>query len=282
MIITLPVYRRLCERVFSGFAIACMLVTILVIVAILWMLVSKGLTAIINMPIFTATTPAPGVVGGLLNAIWGSVIMTLMAMVIATPIGVLVAVYFIDSGAGGRLANIVRFLNDVLLSMPSIIVGLFIYIVIVRTMGHFSAWAGALALAIIALPMIIRTSEDVLTLASDPLREAAFALGAQHWRVAWLLVAHAARSGIITAILLAGARIFGETAPLLFTALSNQFFTTNMNQPMANLPVVIFQYAMSPYADWQSLAWGGALLLTTMVLLTNIVARYISQFRSKF
>ena len=265
--------RRFHNQIFSCFCILSFALSIALIFAILSMLIIKGGPVFFKMPVFIASTPGPSSTGGLLNAIYGSVIMTFIAMLIATPAGVLIAYYFIDTGRGQRLTKIVRFLSDVLLSVPSIIVGLFIYAIVVQTMGHFSAWAGICALVIIALPIIVRTSEDVFSLSCDPLREAAFALGAPRWQVARLIIFHGARSGVVTAMLLAMARIFGETAPLLFTALSNQFFSADLNQPMANLPVVIFQFAMSPYASWQDLAWAGALILTTLVLLTSITAR---------
>ena len=243
--------------------------------AILWSLLWNGIAAL-KPTLFTESTPPPGSEGGLANAIVGSLLMTLIAIAIATPIGVLAGTYLAEYGKGGRVASTVRFINDVLLSAPSIIVGLFVYGVLVTTMGHFSGWAGTAALSVIALPIIVRTTEDMLTLIPDALREAGAAIGAPRWMVITKISYRAALSGMLTGVLLAVARISGETAPLLFTALNNQFWSTNLNDPMANLPVVIFQFAMSPYADWQSLAWGGALLITIAVLALNIFARVIS------
>ena len=243
--------------------------------AILWSLLWNGIGAI-GPAIFTESTPAPGNQGGLANAIMGSLLMTVIAVLIATPIGILAGTYLAEYGKEGRVAGTVRFINDVLLSAPSIIVGLFIYGVLVTTMGHFSGWAGTTALAVIALPIVVRTTEDMLTLIPDSLREAGAAIGAPRWMVITQISYRAAFSGMLTGVLLAVARISGETAPLLFTALNNQFWSTNLNEPMANLPVVIFQFAMSPYEDWQRLAWGGALLITTAVLALNIFARVIA------
>jgi phosphate transport system permease protein len=243
--------------------------------AILWSLLWNGIGAI-GPAIFTESTPAPGNQGGLANAIMGSLLMTVIAVLIATPIGILAGTYLAEYGKEGRVAGTVRFINDVLLSAPSIIVGLFIYGVLVTTMGHFSGWAGTAALAVIALPIVVRTTEDMLTLIPDSLREAGAAIGAPRWMVITQISYRAAFSGMLTGVLLAVARISGETAPLLFTALNNQFWSTNLNEPMANLPVVIFQFAMSPYEDWQRLAWGGALLITTAVLALNIFARVIA------
>jgi len=271
--------RKIANHLFTAFNALSLFIGLGVMAAILLTLFSKGWDGF-SLPIFSASTPAPDLIGGLKNAIVGSLLITLIGMVISAPIGILAAVYLVDAGRGKKLSTLIRFFNDILLSAPSIVIGLFIYVVVVRMMGHFSGWAGALALAFIALPIIVRASEDVLLLASDPLREAATALGAPRWKVAWLIGFHAARSGIITALLLAMARIFGETAPLLFTALSNQFFTQDLNKPMANLPVVIFQFAMSPYNNWQDLAWAGALLLTLSILFISIVARCLGKKRN--
>ncbi|MGX1196789.1 phosphate ABC transporter permease PstA [Parvibaculum sp. MBR-TMA-1.3b-4.2] len=249
-------------------------IVLFILGAILWALLWNGISAI-EPAMFTESTPAPGNEGGLANAIVGSMMMTVIAILIATPIGIMAGTYLAEYGKEGRVASIVRFINDVLLSAPSIIVGLFIYGVVVTTMGHFSGWAGAAALAVIALPIVVRTTEDMLTLIPDSLREAGAAIGAPRWMVITQISYRAAFSGMLTGVLLAIARISGETAPLLFTALNNQFWSTNLNDPMANLPVVIFQFAMSPYEDWQRLAWGGALLITTAVLLLNIFARVI-------
>ena len=250
-------------------------IVLFILGAILWALLWNGISAI-EPAMFTESTPAPGNEGGLANAIIGSLVMTVIAILIATPIGIMAGTYLAEYGGEGKVASTVRFINDVLLSVPSIIVGLFIYGVVVTTMGHFSGWAGAAALAVIALPIVVRTTEDMLTLIPDSLREAGAAIGAPRWMVITQISYRAAFSGMLTGVLLAVARISGETAPLLFTALNNQFWSTNLNDPMANLPVVIFQFAMSPYEDWQRLAWGGALLITTAVLLLNIFARVIS------
>jgi phosphate transport system permease protein len=245
---------------------------------ILLTLLIQGLPGM-NMTIFTQTTPPPGSMGGLSNAIWGSLMMTFLATLIGTPIGILAGTYLAEFGQRGWLSPVTRFINDILLSAPSIVIGLFVYAVYVIKIGHFSGWGGTLALSIIVIPVVIRTTENMLRLIPNSLREAAAALGAPQWKVITFVTLRAARAGILTGILLAIARISGETAPLLFTALNNQFFSSNMNQPMANLPVVIFQFAMSPYDDWRSLAWAGALLITFSVLTLNIVARVL--FRQK-
>ncbi len=245
------------------------------LVAILWTLLYNGLSAI-NLSLFTENTPPPGGEGGLLNAIFGSVIMTTVATLVGTPVGVMAGTYLAEFGRNTKLAEVVRFINDVLLSAPSIMVGLFVYEVLVVRMGHFSAWAGAMALAVLVIPVVVRTTEDMLKLVPSSLREAAAALGAPQWKVVTMVAYRAARNGMITGVLLAIARISGETAPLLFTALNNQFWSADMNAPMANLPVVIFQYAMSPYEDWRQLAWGGALLITVTILLLNIGARLLA------
>ena len=245
------------------------------LVAILWTLLYNGLSAI-NLSLFTENTPPPGGEGGLLNAIFGSVIMTAVATLVGTPVGVMAGTYLAEFGRGTKLAEVVRFINDVLLSAPSIMVGLFVYEVLVVRMGHFSAWAGAMALAVLVIPVVVRTTEDMLKLVPNSLREAAAALGAPQWKVITMVAYRAARNGMITGVLLAVARISGETAPLLFTAPNNQFWSADMNAPMANLPVVIFQYAMSPYEDWRQMAWGGALLITVAILLLNIGARLLA------
>jgi phosphate transport system permease protein len=249
------------------------------LVAILWTLLYNGLTSI-DLALFTEMTPPPGSAGGLLNAIFGSVVMTVISTVIGAPIGMLAGTYLAEYGKTGPLAEIVRFINDILLSAPSIVVGLFVYEVMVFRMGHFSAWAGIVALAIIGIPVVVRTTEDMLNLVPNGLREAAAALGSPRWKVITLIAYRAARNGIITAILLAVARVSGETAPLLFTALNNQFWSTDMNAPMASLPVTIFQFALSPYEDWQQLAWGGALLITVTILILNIIARSLAALGS--
>ena len=225
--------------------------------------------------LFTQMTPPPGSEGGLLNAIAGSVLMATMGTLIGTPIGILAGIYLAEFGSRGWLAPVTRFINDILLSAPSIVIGLFIYEAYVFRVGHFSAWAGAFALALIVIPVVIRTTENMLKLVPDSLREAAAALGTPQWKMILKVTLRSVRAGVITGILLAVARISGETAPLLFTALNNQFWTSNLDAPMANLPVVIFQFAMSPYSDWQQLAWAGALLITMAVLLLNILARTV-------
>lgn len=229
--------------------------------------------------IFTEMTPPPGADGGLLNPIVGSLIMTSLGVAIGTPIGILAGTYMAEYGRHTRLTSVVRFINDILLSAPSIVVGLFVYGVMVVTMGHFSGIAGAVALAIIVIPVVVRTTEDMLLLVPNPLREAAAALGLPRAYIVRRIAYRAASAGIITGILLAVARISGETAPLLFTALNNQFWSTNLNAPMASLPAVIFQFALSPYSDWQKLAWTGALLITIAVLALSIIARVLSASR---
>ena len=249
------------------------------LVAILWTLLYNGIGAI-NLALFTEMTPPPGSAGGLLNAIFGSLVLTIGGTLIGTPIGMMAGTYLAEYGKTNGLAQTVRFINDILLSAPSIVIGLFVYIIVVAEMGHFSAWAGIVALAIIGLPVVVRTTEDMLNLVPNGLREAAAALGAPMWKVITLISYRAARSGILTGILLAVARMSGETAPLLFTALNNQFWSINMNAPMASLPVTIFQFALSPYEDWQQLAWGGALLITVTILILNIVARALATIGS--
>ncbi|HZW24493.1 MAG TPA: phosphate ABC transporter permease PstA [Gallionella sp.] len=241
---------------------------------ILWTLLVHGLPALAPV-VFSEMTPPPGSSGGLLNAIVGSLMMSLVGVLIGTPIGILAGTYLAEFGQRGWLAPVTRFINDVLLSAPSIVIGLFVYEIYVVHVKHFSGWAGALALAIIVIPIVIRTTENMLRLVPSTLREAAAALGAPQWRIVTFVTLRAARAGIITGVMLAIARISGETAPLLFTALNNQFWSSDMDQPMANLPVVIFQFAMSPYEDWQHLAWAGALLITLSVLTLNILARVL-------
>jgi phosphate transport system permease protein len=267
-------------------AMVAMLAILATALGVLWLglilftLLRHGIVAL-SPDLFTEMTPPPGSKGGLLNAIFGSVVMTAMATAIGTPVGILAGTFLAEYGRSNRFAESVRFINDILLSAPSIIIGLFVYEVMVLRMGHFSAWAGTVALAIIVVPVVVRTTEDMLRLVPDSLREAAAALGAPRWKVIVMIAYRAAVQGMLTGIMLAVARIAGETAPLLFTALNNQFWTTNMNGPMANLPTVIFQFALSPYADWQSLAWGGALLITASILVLNIAARIVAS-RSSF
>ena len=246
---------------------------------ILMILFYKGFSAI-DLNMFTQSTPAPGTEGGgLANAIVGSLMIVISCTLISTPIGVMAGIYLSEYGANSKIAAITRFVNDIMLSAPSIVIGLFVYAVIVAQVKHFSGWAGTVALALIAIPVVVRTTENMLQLVPIQLREAAYALGAPRWKVAFSVTLTAAKAGVITGILLALARVSGETAPLLFTALNNQFFSTNMNGPMANLPVVIFQFAMSPYDNWVDLAWGGALLITLVVLGLNILTRVV--FREK-
>ena len=242
--------------------------------AILWTLVKNGVAGL-AAPVFSAMTPPPGSNGGLLNAIYGSVVMTVIGILVGGPIGMLAGTYLAEYGRATRIATVIRFVNDVLLSAPSIIVGLFVYELLVIRMGHFSALAGAVALGIIAIPVTVRTTEDMLNLVPQGMKDASTAMGAYHWRTITSVIYPAARSGIVTGLLLAVARISGETAPLLFTALNNQFWSTNLFAPMANLPVVIFQFALSPYQGWQQLAWSGALLITVTILILSIIARVI-------
>jgi phosphate transport system permease protein len=242
--------------------------------AILWTLVRNGLAGM-SVQLFTAMTPPPGSGGGLLNAIYGSVVMTVIAILIGGPIGVLAGTYLAEYGRTARISTVIRFVNDVLLSAPSIIVGLFVYQLLVVRMGHFSAIAGAVALAIIAIPVTVRTTEDMLNLVPQGMKDASTAMGAYDWRTITSVIYPAARSGIVTGLLLAIARISGETAPLLFTALNNQFWSSNLAAPIANLPVVIFQFALSPYHNWQQLAWSGALIITVSILVLSIAARFI-------
>lgn len=246
-----------------------------VLCAILWTLLSRGIAAL-SPTVFTQMTPAPGSQGGLLNAIVGSLLMALCGMAMGAPVGILAGTYLAEYGRHDRLSKVIRFINDVLLSAPSIIIGLFVYALLVTRMGHFSGFAGAVALAIIALPIMVRTTEDILHLVPDGLREGSAALGAQPWQTILQVLYPAARSGLLTGLVLAIARISGETAPLLFTALNNQFWSVNLNAPMANLPAVIFQYALSPYVDWQRLAWVGAMLIALFVLLVSVAARSAS------
>jgi phosphate transport system permease protein len=249
----------------------------LILGALLW----EGFNGL-NLAVFTEMTPPPGAQGGgLLNAIVGSLMMTALGILVGTPIGILAGTYMAEYGRHDRLTSVVRFINDILLSAPSIVVGLFVYEAMVYPLGHFSGWAGAVALAIIVIPVVVRTTEDMLLLVPNALREAAAAIGLPRAYIVRRIAYRAARAGIITGILLAVARISGETAPLLFTALNNQFWSTNLNAPMASLPAVIFQFALSPYSDWQRLAWTGALLITVAVLALSILARLLSSTRTQ-
>lgn len=241
---------------------------------ILYTLFSAGLHAL-TPSLFTQMTPPPGSNGGLLNAIAGSLLMAVVGTLLGTPVGIFAGIYLAEYGNRGWLAPVTRFINDILLSAPSIIIGLFVYEIYVFRVGHFSAWAGSFALALIVIPVVTRTTENMLRLVPSSLREAAAALGSPEWKTILFVAMRSVRAGIVTGILLAVARISGETAPLLFTSLNNQFWTSDLNAPMSNLPVVIFQFAMSPYEDWQRLAWAGALLITIAVLLLNILARVL-------
>jgi phosphate transport system permease protein len=266
--------RRWTNSVALTLSVATMAIGLAFLLWILWTLGARGLAAL-RPVVFLQSTPPPGSAGGLLNAIAGSLLMTGVGVLVGAPVGILAGTWLAEFGKSHWFAETARFVNDILLSAPSIIIGLFVYAVVVVRMGHFSGWAGSLALAIIAIPIIVRTTEDMLRLVPVTLREAAAALGAPRWKVVVLIAYRAARSGILTGVLLAIARVSGETAPLLFTALNNQFWSPNMNAPIANLPVVIFQFAMSPYADWIRLAWAGSLLITFSVLLLNVVARAV-------
>ncbi|MGQ3002215.1 MAG: phosphate ABC transporter permease PstA [Hydrogenophaga sp.] len=254
-------------------SMGAMVLGLFVLLWILSVLFSNGLAAL-DWNMFTQSTPAPGTDGGgLANAIVGSLMMVGFSVLVSTPIGIFAGVYLAEYGDTSKTAELTRFVTDIMLSAPSIVLGLFVYAIAVATLGNFSGWAGSLALSLIAVPVVVRTTENMLRLVPGSLREAAFALGAPRWKVATLVTLRAAKSGVMTGLLLAVARISGETAPLLFTALNNQFFSTDMGAPMANLPVVIFQFALSPYDNWIRLAWGGALLITLSVLALNIVAR---------
>ena len=241
----------------------------LILIVLFW----EGFSGL-SLRVFTEMTPPPGSSGGLLNAIAGSLVMTFLAVAIGTPLGVLAGTYLAEYGRYDKLSTVVRFINDILLSAPSIVVGLFVYEIMVAQMGHFSGWAGAVALAVIVVPVVVRTTEDMLTLVPDTLREAAASIGLPRSKMIQKVAYRAARAGMITGVLLAVARISGETAPLLFTALNNQFWSTNLNAPVSSLPVVIFQFALSPYKDWQELAWTGDLIIRLAVLALSILARY--------
>jgi len=271
--------RRFRNNLAMGLAIVAAVVGLFFLFTILITLLYKGFTSI-SPRMFLESTPPPGDDGGLINAIFGSVVMTVIAVVVATPIGILAGTYLTEYSRGHWLGEVAKFINDILLSAPSIIIGLFVYTVLVVPFGHFSAWAGAASLGLIALPVINRTTQDMLALVPNALREATAALGAPRWKSMVSVIYRAAMSGILTGVLLAIARVTGETAPLLFTALNNQFFSTDLGAPMANLPVVIFQFATSPYDDWQKLAWGGALLITVTILILNIVARWVAGAKS--
>ncbi|MFM1947983.1 MAG: Phosphate transport system permease protein PstA [Pseudomonadota bacterium] len=275
------IYARRKRANFIGLVLSmsAMAVGLIFLLWILAILMVKGFSAL-SFAMLTQSTPAPGSEGGgLANAIVGSLMIVVSCALLSTPIGVLAGVYLSEYGDRSKMASITRFVNDIMLSAPSIVIGLFVYALVVVPSKHFSGWAGTIALSLIAIPVVVRTTENMLKLVPVSLREAAFALGAPKWKVSTSVVLKAAQSGVMTGLLLALARVSGETAPLLFTALNNQFFSADMNKPMANLPVVIFQFAMSPYENWVSLAWGGALLITLTVLTLNIIARVV--FREK-
>ena len=274
-------YRRRVRTNWIGLTLsmAAMAIGLFVLLWILFVLFMNGLSAL-DWNMFTQSTPAPGSEGGgLANAIVGSLMIVGLATFLSTPIGILAGIYLAEYGDRSKIAQVTRFVTDIMLSAPSIVLGLFVYALIVAQTKQFSGWAGTVALSLIAIPVVLRTTENMLRLVPGSLREAAFALGAPQWKVTTMVTLRAAKSGVVTGVLLAVARISGETAPLLFTALNNQFFSTDMSKPMANLPVVIFQFAMSPYDNWVRLAWGGALLITLTVLALNIVARVY--FRDK-
>lgn len=264
--------RKLINRFNLAASVLTTMVGLFFLAWILIVLITKGVGAI-NWALFTEMTPPPGSAGGLANALLGSLMITLTAVVIGTPIGIMAGTYLAEYGKQSMFAEVVRTINDILLSAPSIIIGVFVYTLMVAPMGHFSGWAGAVALSIIVIPVVLRTTENMLMLVPVQMREAAAALGAPRWLVIMQVVYKAAIAGMVTGVVLAVARITGETAPLLFTALNNQFWSTDMNNAMANLPVVIFQFAMSPYDDWRNLAWAAALLITALVLGMNILAR---------
>ena len=271
--------RKMVNAIGLTLSMAAMVLGLVVLLWILSVLFANGLAAL-DWNMFTQSTPAPGTEGGgLANAIYGSLLIVGFTILIATPIGVFAGVYLAEYGDQSKTAELTRFVTDIMLSAPSIVLGLFVYAIFVAQVGHFSGWAGTIALSLIAIPVMVRTTENMLRLVPPTLREAAFGLGAPRWKVATFITLRAAKSGVVTGLLLAIARISGETAPLLFTALNNQFFSSDMSKPIANLPVVIYQFAMSPYDNWVRLAWGGALLITMTVLVLNILARVF--FREK-
>lgn len=272
-----PIYRRrlFWHRIGIFLSVVAMALGLTALLWILIVLLINGLGAV-DLHMFTHTTPAPGSEGGgLMNAIVGSLLMVGVATLISTPVGIFAGVYLAEYGERSRFAQVTRFVTDIMLSAPSIVIGLFVYAIYVANVKHFSGWAGSFAISLIAIPVVVRTTDNMLALVPNSLREAAFALGAPRWKVATLVRLRAVKAGVMTGVLLAVARISGETAPLLFTALNNQFFNADMNSPMANLPVVIFQFAMSPYDNWRELAWGGALLITFSVLGLNIISRLL-------
>lgn len=271
------VIRKISNKMFSTLCVGAVLFGITILSSIFYALMIHGFPSL-SLHFFTADTPAPDSIGGgLRNAIVGSIIITTAAVVVATPVGIFAATFLSEYARGKKIASVIRFINDVWLSAPSIIVGLFVYTVVVQPMGNYSAFAGAISLAMIACPIITRSTEDMLNLVPNELREAAIALGLPKWRVVIHIAWRASKQGIITGVLLAVSRISGETAPLLFTSLNNQYWSTNLSQPIANLPVTIYQFAMSPYRNWQDLAWGGALLITVVVLFLNVLTRYFAK-----
>jgi len=272
--------RRRSNSIGITLSMLAMAIGLMALFWILGVLLYKGLDAI-SWSMFVQSTPAPGSPGGLANAIVGSLLMVAACTLVSTPVGILAGIYLSEYGHDSKFAALTRFVTDIMLSAPSIVIGLFVYALVVVPMGNFSRWAGSIALGLIALPVVVRTTENMLRLVPSPLREAATALGAPKWKVSTAVVLRASSSGVVTGILLAIARVSGETAPLLFTALSNQFMSTDMGTPVASLPVVIYQFAMSPYDDWVSLAWGGALLITIAVLAINVVARVVFRDKSK-
>jgi phosphate transport system permease protein len=272
----IPARRRTADIVAFAFATLATAMGLLFLFWILWMTLREGAGAL-SPKLFTEMTPPPGSSGGILNALYGSAVMILLAVLIGTPVGVAAGTYLAEHGRHTRVAAVTSFINDILLSAPSIVIGLFVYQLVVRGSGHFSGYAGALSLAIILIPIVVRTTQESLLLIPDTMREAGFALGLPRWRVTRQILYKAAMSAILTGILLGVARIAGETAPLLFTALNNQFWSASLSQPLANLPVVIFQYAMSPYDEWHTLAWAGAFVLTAFVLLLNILVRLLAR-----
>ena len=270
-----PIYRRrlFWHRAGILLSVVAMAIGLSALLWILAVLLINGLGAV-DLHMFTHATPAPGTEGGgLMNAIVGSLLMVGVATLISTPIGIFAGVYLAEYGEQSRFAQVTRFVTDIMLSAPSIVIGLFVYAIYVANTKHFSGWAGSFAISLIAIPVVVRTTDNMLALVPNSLREGAFALGAPRWKVATMVRLRAVKAGVVTGVLLAVARISGETAPLLFTALNNQFFNADMNAPMANLPVVIFQFAMSPYDNWRELAWGGALLITFSVLGLNVISR---------
>jgi phosphate transport system permease protein len=272
-------HRKRVNQAALALSLAAMAFGVFWLVWILWETVRLGFAGL-TWATFSQMTPPPNDAGGILNAIWGSLLMVVLATFVGTPIGIMAGIYLAEYDPKGWLGNTTRFVNDILLSAPSIVIGLFVYAVVVARFKHFSGWAGAIALALIVIPVVIRTTENMLLLVPSGLREAAYALGAPKWKVILKITLRASRAGVVTGVLLAVARIAGETAPLLFTALNNQFFTSNLSEPMASLPVTIFKFAMSPYENWQQLAWAGVFVITLAVLGLNILARVFTRTRT--